>query len=73
MDRVEDGSISQAALHVCADACRLKQRPDLTDAERTLVDKAVDLLMAVSNSTEARVPLPTYRELESAVAKETGA
>ncbi len=72
-DRVDDTSISEAALHACADACRLKRRPELTDDERGLVDKAVDLLMAVSNSTEARVPLPTYRELESAVAKETGA
>lgn len=57
------GSISQAALHVCAEACRLKQRPELTDDERAAVDKAVDLLMAVSNSTEVRVPLPKFSEV----------
>jgi hypothetical protein len=60
MDLVEEGNISQAALHVCAEACRLKKRSELTNDERASVDMAVDLLMAVSRSTEARVPLPTY-------------
>lgn len=62
VDRVVDGTISQAALHVCARACELKARADLTDDERQSVDKAVDLLMAVSLSTEARVPLPKLED-----------
>lgn len=62
-ERVEDGSISEAALHVCAKACLLKKRTELTDDERASVDKAVDLLMAVSLSTEKRVPLPSLETL----------
>jgi hypothetical protein len=67
MDRVEDGSISQAALHVCADACRLKQRPELTEDERASVEKAVELLMAVSYATEQRVPIPDLHDLSAGV------
>lgn len=67
MDRVEDGSISQAALHVCAEACRLKKRPELTEDERVLVDQAVRFLMAVSDTTEQRVPLSALQGLSAGV------
>lgn len=62
IDLVEDGSISQAALHVFAAAFRLKVRPELTDDERASVDRAVEFLMAVSYAVENRVPLPSYDE-----------
>lgn len=56
-DRVNEGTISQAALYVCARACELKKRTELTPDELTKVQQAVDLLMSVSYTTEARVPL----------------
>jgi hypothetical protein len=57
VDRVEDGTVSQAALHVTAEASRLWKRPELTEEERASLSKAVEILMAVAQSTEKRVPL----------------
>ena len=71
MSTVEEGSISRAALHVLADAIRLQDSSELTDSERTKVARAIRLLVAVSDSTEKRVPFPASADVSAAIAPRT--
>lgn len=51
---VETCAIDLAALHVYADAIRLRNRTELTHSERARVEKAINILSGVRSSVQKR-------------------